>query len=173
MSLSVWGVLSWSYIVFFTRKSLIFVSNYNWNTIMDEKGRKVIVCDNGTGVSSSIIHLQICVDKVSDSLIHHFPYIVVLVCKMWICWEQLPRSHISLDGRKAYHQGWKQDWRYWCQGMRKLPLFCFWNIIHHETCPIRQSLYLPTATVFKSNSKSCLQIFGQHKFYKPFLFSFK
>lgn len=72
---------------------------------MDEKGRKVIVCDNGTGVSR--YQNMFSIGRFDKRLNHHYPHdlLSVLVREVWICGQQLPSFHIPVDGRPADHQG--------------------------------------------------------------------
>lgn len=67
---------------------------------MDSQGRKVIVVDNGTGVSCKILSHFI------------FKNSVFAVRQMRVCRNQFPSSYIPFNGRSANREIDTKSWKY-------------------------------------------------------------
>lgn len=82
--------------------------------MVDSEGRKIIVCDNGTGVSSAVC----CV--AWSHVIMSACVVTTTVRKMWICWLfgiQFPISYLSIAGWSTYHSSCSANRWYWSPGM--------------------------------------------------------
>lgn len=70
---------------------------------MDSKGRNVIVCDNGTGVSIRAA-VKIRVGRLLITILcsANFSFII-LVRQMRLCWEQFSSLYFPVNGWKTHH----------------------------------------------------------------------